>query len=438
MAARRCVIDRSTMTQADSAGRLTNKWLVLVLLLGIALVNYGDRYLLAGLVEPIKAEFQVSDGFMGLLMGPAFALLYSILSIPIARLADQRSRIAILCAGCVVWSGFTILSGLAPSAAWLAVARVGVGVGEAAFQAPAYSLLAAYFVAEQRGRAFAVMTLAVYFGQYLGYRAGPEIAQASTWHAAFYVMGVAGIILAAIAYAIIREPARLEAPSVSRDPLWPLFKILWQARSFRGLSLGMAFATLSGLSFGMWGPALFARAYDLPIAEANAKFGAAFGLPGLIGTLAFGVLADRLVRTRGPQWLLYLAGAAACSATILLLAVVWAPDIRTATLLALPSGLLGGGWSVGIMAALQYLMPDRVRATGTALALLIINLIGYVTGPLLAGQISDLVSGDPAHALRMGLTIIIPTGFLGAWLMIRGAHRLTEDRDQLAVRLATN
>ena len=73
MAARRCVIDRATMTQADSAGRLTNKWLVLVLLLGIALVNYGDRYLLAGLVEPIKAEFQVSDGFMGLLMGPAFA-----------------------------------------------------------------------------------------------------------------------------------------------------------------------------------------------------------------------------------------------------------------------------------------------------------------------------------------------------------------------------
>ncbi|MBU6252000.1 MAG: MFS transporter [Alphaproteobacteria bacterium] len=424
------------MTQITGPSRLTNKWLVLVLLLGIALINYGDRYLLAGLVEPIKADFGVSDGFMGLLMGPAFALLYSLLSIPLARLADKRSRIAILCAGCLVWSGFTILSGLAPSAAWLAVARIGVGVGEAAFQAPAYSLLAAYFAPEQRGRAFAVMTLAVYFGQYLGYRAGPEIAHAASWHAAFYVMGLAGVALAAIAFALIREPQRSDPTPAQPDLLWPLFKTLWRARSFRGLSLGMAFATLSGLSFGMWGPALFARAYALPITEANAAFGLAFGLPGLIGTLVFGVVVDRLVRTRGPQWLLMLAAAAACSATLLLLLVIWAPDVATARMIAIPSGLLGGGWSVGIMAALQYLMPDRVRATGTALALLIINLIGYVTGPLLAGQISDLVAGDPAHALRMGLTIIVPTGFLGAALMLGGARTLMQDRDQLAEGLA--
>lgn len=423
------------MDAAASTQRLTNKWVVLALLLGIALVNYGDRYLLAGLVEPIKAEFGVSDGFMGLLMGPAFALLYSLLAIPLARAADHMSRIAILCAGCVVWSAFTILSGLAPSPTWLAIARVGVGVGEAAFQAPAYSLLAAYFAPSQRGRAFAVMTLAVYFGQYLGYRAGPEIAHAGSWRDAFYVMGVAGIILAAIGYAIIREPARTEPVPAKAEPLWPLFKTLWTAPSFRGLSLGMALATLSGLSFGMWGPSLFARAYALPIAEANAAFGLAFGLPGLLGTLAFGVLADRVVKQRGPEWLMYLAAGAAFSATLLLMIVIWAPDLATARLIAIPSGLLGGGWSVGIMAALQFLMPDRIRATGTALALLVINLIGYVTGPLLAGQISDLVSGDPAYSLRMGLTLIVPTGFIGAALMIMGARSLSQDRAMLADRV---
>ena len=411
--------------------RLTNKWLALAILLGIALVNYGDRYLLAGLVEPIKAEFGVSDGFMGLLMGPAFALLYSMLAIPIARYADRVSRIGILCAGCVVWSGFTILSGIATSPWILALARVGVGVGEASFQAPAYSLLAAYFAAEQRGRAFAVMTLAIYFGQYLGYRAGPEIAAASDWRTAFEVMGLAGLALAAVAFLVVREPPRASTVVSDYPKLVPLFAILWKTASFRAIAMGMAFATLSGLSFGMWGPALFARAYNLPITEANAIFGLAFGLPGLVGTLLFGVLADRLTR-RGPQWLLFLAAGATTAATILIMCVTWAPSVTNAQMLAIPSGLLGGGWSVGIMSALQYLMPDRFRATGTALALLVINMIGYVLGPLIAGNVSDFVSGDPAYSLRVGLSVLIPIGFLGAWMMWRGAASIAADRDHLA------
>lgn len=433
MAARRCATEASRLTTrtTDAAPRLTNKWVVLVILLGVALVNYGDRYLLAGLVEPIKAEFRVSDGFMGVLMGPAFALLYSLLAIPIARYADRASRIAILCTGCVVWSVFTILSGLATDPWMLALARVGVGVGEASFQAPAYSILAAYFAAEQRGRAFAVMTLAVYFGQYLGYRAGPEIAAASSWRTAFEVMGFVGIGLAAIAFLVVREPPRLDAPGGPPPRLAPLFGLLWQARSFRWMALGMAMGTLSGLTFGMWGPALFARAYGLPITDANAIFGLAFGLPGLIGTMLFGVLADRMAK-RGPHWLLYLAAAAACAATLMILAVTWAPTIFVAQLLAIPSGLLGGGWAVGIMSALQYVLPDRIRATGTALALLLINLIGYVLGPLIAGNVSDLVSGDPAFSLRVGLSVIIPTGFLGAYLMWRGARSLAGDKVRLA------
>lgn len=419
------------MNTPAKPAKLTNKWVVLVILLGVALVNYGDRYLLAGLVEPIKAEFRVSDGFMGLLMGPAFALLYSILTIPIARYADRASRIAILCAGCVVWSVFTILSGLATDPWMLALARVGVGVGEASFQAPAYSILATYFAAEQRGRAFAVMTLAVYFGQYLGYRAGPEIAAASSWRDAFEMMGFAGIGIATLAFVIIREPPRAEAKGAEQPALMPLFAQLWRMQSFRWLAMGMAMGTLSGVSFGMWGPALFARAYGLPITEANAIFGLSFGLPGLFGTLLFGVIADRMAK-RGPHWMLNLAAIATFAATLMILAVTWAPSIATAKLLAIPSGLLGGGWSVGIMSALQYLLPDKFRATGTALALLLINLIGYVLGPLIAGNVSDLVSGDPAFSLRIGLTVIIPTGFVGALLMWRGAKSLAEDKVRLA------
>ena len=166
-------------TPAEALRGLPNKWIVLLLLLGIAIFNHADRFLLAGLVDPIKAEFGVSDGFMGLLMGPAFAVFYSTLAIPIAIYADRANRIRIIVAGCVVWSVFTILSGYATGPTTLALARIGVGIGEAAFQAPAYSIIAAYFLADQRGKAFAVMALALYIGQMMDYGVGPAIAAAT-------------------------------------------------------------------------------------------------------------------------------------------------------------------------------------------------------------------------------------------------------------------
>lgn len=425
-AARKCV------TNPFAQPRLSNKWLVLALLMAIGLVNYADRYLLAGLAEPIKREFAMSDSFMGLLMGPAFALLYSIVAVPIALYADKASRIMIVCLGCLAWSGFTILSGMATSPAMLAFARVGVGVGEAAFQAPAYALLAAYFTAEQRGKAFAVMGMAIYFGQVLGYAGGPAIAARGTWHDAFQILGLVGIGIALLAWLLVREPERPLVPATQpREPLWPLFKRLWAARSFRFMTLGMALGTLSGISFGMWGPALFERAYGLTTQQASGAFGLAFGLPGLVGMLLFGFLVDRLAR-KGPQWLLLLSAGALFSATGMILTATWAPSLGIAQVLAIPSGLLGGGWSIGIMAALQYVLPDRFRATGTALGLLLINLIGYVMGPLLSGQLSDLVAGEGATSLRVALSFVIPVGFGGALLMWLGGRFIQADRERLA------
>lgn len=425
MAGRKCVTDAG-------GGRLSNKWIVLAMMLAVSLVNYGDRYLLAGLAEPIKREFAVSDGFMGLLMGPAFALLYSLIAVPIALYADKASRIMIICSGCVVWSGFTILSGLAASPWTLALARVGVGVGEAAFQAPAYALLAVYFPPGQRGKAFAVMGMAVYFGQLIGYAGGPAIAARGSWRDAFEVLGLAGIAIAAAAWLMVREPTRPILQEASpREPIWPLFGRLWAARSFRFMTLGMALGTLSGISFGMWGPALFERAYGLTTQQASGAFGLAFGMPGLLGMLLFGVIVDRVSR-KGPQWLLLLASCALFAATLMILIVTWMPTIDAARMLAIPSGLLGGGWSVGIMAALQFVLPDRIRSTGTALGLLVINLLGYVMGPLLAGQLSDLVSGEGANSLRVALSVVIPVGFAGALLMWFGGRSIERDRAELA------
>lgn len=407
---------------------LPNKWLVLALLLGIAVFNHADRYLLAGLVEPIKAEFGVSDSFMGLLMGPAFAVFYSTLAIPIAIYADRASRIAIITVGCIVWSAFTVLSGFAADEWQLAAARVGVGVGEAAFAAPAYSLIAAYFTPDQRGRAFAVIALAVYFGQMLGYGGGPAIANYDDWRLAFKVMGAGGLVVILIAWLIIREPSRNEGEAEVRVPILPLLAQLTKRRSYLLMTFGMAAGVMSGISFGLWGPTLFARSYEMTLTDAGAAFGSAFTLPGIIGALLFGFIADRMTK-HGYDKMLVLSAIGLTLATIAVVAAIWAASVSSAVLWAIPAGLFGGGWAVGIYAGLQYILPDRLRATGTAISMLALNLLGYVVGPWLVGVLSDGIGGE--NSLQLALTIVVPVGVIGAALLWIGRNRLDHDRSEL-------
>jgi MFS family permease len=409
--------------------RLTNKWIVLLLLLGISVFNYGDRYLLAGLVEPIKAEFDVSDGFMGLLLGPAFAVFYSILAIPFALYADRHSRINIICAGCVIWSFFTVVGGFADSQYTLAAARVGVGVGEAAFQAPAFSLIASYFRPEQRGKAFAVMALSVYIGQILGYSGGPAIAAQSDWRMAFIVMGSAGFIVVALAWLIVKEPPH-ENVSVEHPPLIDTFRRLMRVASYRYMAFGMGLGVMSGIAFGFWGPTLFSRAYELSQTDAGSAFGTAFTIPAFLGVLGFGALVDYLTKNDYGRALV-LSAAALLLATLSIMGAIWASSVDNAVLWAIPAGLLGGGWSVGLYASLQYVLPDKMRATGTAIAMLIVNFLGFVLGPWIAGGISDYFGAD-AMGIRQGLTIVVPVGIVGAVLIWFGAKSLEQDRENLA------
>ncbi len=407
---------------------LPNRWIVLALLLGIAIFNHADRYLLAGLVDPIKHEFGVSDGFMGLLMGPAFAVFYSTLAIPIAIYADSHSRIRIIAVGCILWSAFTILSGFATGPLTLALARIGVGVGEAAFQAPAFSLIAAYFPPQQRGKAFAVIALSTYLGQMMGYSVGPAIAEVQDWRFAFKLFGGIGLAIIAVAWLVIKEPVRLAA-AVARQPIVPLGKQLLKLVSYRNMMLGMGLGVLSGVAFGYWGPTLFSRNYAMSMAEAGSAFGGAFVIPGMIGAILFGVIADRMTRN-GYGRMLMLSALGLTGATIAVLGAIWSGSIELALIWAIPAGLLGGGWAVGINAGLQYILPDRMRATGTAIALLALNILGYVVGPWLTGELSDGF-GEGAGGLQLALSVVVPVGLVGALMIWRGALSLEEDRGSL-------
>ncbi len=412
--------------------RLTPRPLVLAMMLGIAVLCYADRYLLAGLAQPIKREFGLSDTVLGVLLGPAFALLYTVLGVPAARLADRTSRIAVAAGGCLLWSLFTALTAVANDAWLLGLARVGVGIGEAAYQAPVMALIAAYFPAQQRGRALALMACAIYIGQMTGMAGGPALAAASSWRTPFAALGGVGLAMALAAWLIIKEPPReaLPAAQLEHEPLTALARRLLRARSWILLTMGLALGSFSGVSFGLWGPTLFERAYGLTNQAAGAAFGLPFGIAGLLGTLGYGFVSDRIGR-RGSAAPLRLAGAALAIATLCIFTITWVPSLQVAQLLAIPSGLLGGGWSVGVYVGFQHILPERVRASGTAIALLAVGLIANLGGPWVAGLLSDIFGGGLA-GLRASLTVVIPLGLIGALAMWRASGLLDADRRRLA------
>lgn len=399
------------------------------MLLLVSIFNFADRYLITGLIGPIKQEFGLGDGTMGLLMGPAFVLLYVLLGVPLARLADRSSRVMIIVSGCVLWSAATVATGMATGPTSLLVARAMVGVGEAAFTAPAFSLLADYFKPERRGMAFAILGLATYFGQIIGQAGGPALAAHQDWRFAFYTLGAVGVALGVLTALIVRDPSPGTAGrggTQSAISMTGLVALLARNASFVLMMLAFGLGALSGIAFGYWGPELFARNYGLDPVIAKTAFAVNFGLAGLVGMLCFGAISDRMAK-RGMQWPVRMSAIALGSATIAILAATWAGSFTLAKLLAIPAGLLGGGWSVGIYSTLQYILPARFRATATALFLAVTTLLAYFVGPWATGLISQALGND-AQSLRIALTVVIPIGAVAALIAWAASRRIEADR----------
>lgn len=413
--------------------RLSNPWVVLATLLVIYIFNFADRYLLTGLIGPIKAEFDIGDNLIGLLMGPAFVVLYVVMGVPFARLADRGSRIQVIAAGCIMWSLATAATGLATGPISLGLARIGVGVGEAAFVAPAYSLLTDYFKPERRGLAFAILGLATYFGQIVGQAGGPALAAEHGWRMTFLLLGTPGIALGALALALVREPPRnlaADGTQAAAIPLGRLVGLLMRRPGYVMMALGFGMGTLSGVTFGYWGPELFTRSFALDPVTVKTAFALNFGLSGLCGMLAFGALSDRLSR-HGRVWPVRLSGLALFCATALVLVAVWVPSFELAMLVAIPCGLLGGGWSVGLYAGLQHMLPASCRASATALFIAFITLLGYFVGPWATGALSQAL-GDNAQSLKWAMTAVVPAGFLATLFALLAAERVEGDRVRMA------
>jgi MFS family permease len=408
---------------------------VLAMLTLMYAFNYLDRYVLSMLIEPIKRELALSDSALGFLSGPAFAVIYASLGIPIARLADRGSRRLILALSFAAWSAFTVLSGWARSGLELTAARIGVGIGEAGGTAPAHSLLSDYFPASVRARALAIFQTGVYLGQFMGIYAGGILAVEIGWRMTFVAAGAPGLLLALLLFASVREPAR-ERLDAARDSgpergLREGLRALWRLGSFRWLMLGGGIASFAGTGFGTWIPTLFVRVHDMTLAEVGRTY-AWYNVPAtLVGTLGAGWLADRLAQ-RDPRWLLRVPVISLVLSLPFLLGVALLRDAQLALLCAIPSGLLGAGWAPPVYGAAQNLVPPQMRAFAASLLVLSLTLLGQGAGPQIVGLLNDgLAARFGEDAIRWSLAIVLTTTLVGAAMIAWAARSFARDLEAL-------
>ena len=397
--------------------------LVLAVLLLAYIFNFLDRQILGILATPIKASLHLTDAQFGALGGTAFALLYSLLGIPLALLADRTSRSAVIAAALAVWSGFTALCGTATGFWQLFLYRVGVGVGEAGGVAPSYALIADYFPTERRARALAIFSLGIPIGLGGGAFIGAHLAAWFGWRAAFVIMGVAGVLLAPILRWVVKDAPR-PLPISASAPLGSVFPMLARKPAFWLLAFGASASSLCGYGLALWTPSILMRSFDLDLLEAGNFMATLVIIGGCAGVFAGGWFADRLGRG-DRRWYAWLPAIAWLITAPTFVAGFFAPNLGLAWILLLIPNGLNILWLGPIVTAVQHLVPARMRATASASFLLINNLIGLGVGPLLIGSISDrLKSSFGTDALRYAAASCCAFYLLAALLLLLAAKPL--------------
>lgn len=422
--------DRAVAAEANGSPR---RGIVLAMLLLVYIFNFVDRQILAILAVPIQAELDLSDGQMGLLGGLAFALLYSTLAVPLAVLADRTSRSWVIAISLVVWSAFTALCGLAQNFWHLLLARVGVGVGEAGGVAPSYALIGDYFPSEQRATALAVYSLGIPLGSALGVLAGGYIAAMVDWRLAFFVVGIAGILIAPAFKYVVRDmpkPAPVPAASpklANTASLAATARILAAKPAFWFMAFGAATSSALAYGIGFWLPSLLIRSFGLDLVETSQFLGGLLLLGGVTGMMAGGWLGDRLGK-RDRAYYSWLPSVAFLLGAPLFAAGIMSTDTKHAFLFFLIPQALSYVWIGPVLSAVQHLVEPAARSTASALFLLINNLIGLGGGIFALGALSDfLVPYYGDEALRFSMLYALGLYGLAAMLMAFAGPSLRRD-----------
>lgn len=422
-------------TTPEQPSRARANYVLAVLVLVYA-VNFIDRNILSVLLQPIKEELGASDTAMGLLTGFAFAVFYTLAGIPIARIADRGSRRTVMAVGIAFWSLMTAASGLARSFTQLAIARIGVGVGEASATPAAHSIISDYFPPERRTRAIAIYNTGAGAGVLFGLLLGGWLQQTVGWRTAFLVVGLPGLLVALLVQTTLPEPKRGASEGLADAGEAPdartTFRYLASMPSFRHLALSAGLFAMTAYGLLGWAPTFMRRVHQLGYAEVGFKLGIVIGVVGAIGAYAGGVLCDRMA-ARDRRYLLWIPAAAGVGLIPFYVAFALAEDPDLALLAFVPVNLLNVVFAPPTYTITQGLARLRMRAMASAIILFVLNLIGLGMGPTLVGILNDAF--EPTYgtdAIRYSLLVLLFANGWAALHCLLAARTVRADLDRTA------
>ncbi|GGE48754.1 MFS transporter [Marinicauda pacifica] len=391
-------------------------------------LSFIDRQILSLLVGPIKAEFNVSDTQVGLLGGLAFALFYSVLSLPAGRLVDRFNRRNIIAAGVFFWSLMTALCAVVRGYPGLFMARMGVGVGEATLAPAAVSMISDSFPNEKLGGAMSFYGVGIYLGSGLALLVGglvvelvtqvptltlPVFGEIASWRATFLIVGVPGLLMA-LWVLTLKEPPRKRA-LLAQDGAAARLNIADTIVEVRrrwvpvgSIALGLMFQAIALYAFMLWSPGVLQRSFDWAPQQTGLVMGVLVLTCGSLGMLAGGRLSDQGLIGGHRDGALRVACYSSVVGTAAFVGLVWAQgESASATVAAFAVGVFLLAMPAGsCYAASQMVLPNQVRGQALALILFIANLGGLTLGPLLPGLLNDFVFGsESALGLSLGLTL---------------------------------
>ena len=420
------------------AARPWYKWYALGVLTLVYTSSHVDRQIMGIVLEPIKQELGASDTQMGFLVGLTFAIFYATLGMPIAMLADRRNRRNIVTAATVTWSVMTAACGYAGSFVQLALARIGVGIGEAGSSPPSHSMISDLFPLETRGTAMGIFALGVNFGLLIAYLGGGWLTDTVGWRMTFVWVGLPGVAIAALLYLTTIEPERGATDVVRRPagegapPFLAVWKHMWRVASIRHATIGAALAGFIGYGFVLWMPTFLIRSHGLSPTETGFALAVLTGVVGGFGTFSAGRLADALAK-RDERWRVWVVAAGKGGYVPFLAAVFLVDNLWWALGLYIVPAFFGGFYLAPTFALIQSLVSLRMRALASSIMLFILNIVGLGFGPQLVGVLSDLFA--PAYgqeSLRMALLVL---GFLNLWCALHyylAGRTLRQDQAALA------
>jgi MFS family permease len=386
-----------------------------------------DRQVINLLVGPIRTAFGVSDVKIGLLQGAAFSVAYAFAGLPIAWMADRYDRRRIIVAGMVLWSAMTVLSSFATSYEELFLARIGVGIGEAALAPAAAVLLGDFFDKRDMPRVLGFYNMAIFMGsgiaQIMG---GVALRQVGTdWRSLFLLVGLPGLCLAPLVLTIRKPPPRPRPAETQTGPKPSLIGFIATRRlACLGLYVGGAASTAMGFADN-WAPELYVRRFDMPISTAAQWLGTVSLTAGPVGLLVGSHLATRMIRagrTDGCMVVLQIAAALVLLAACLMpLADAPAAALAVSALIKLCVGVT----PVLVVAAIQSCAPVGLTTRAIALSYIVSSLFGAAGGPLFIALLADHLFPAPkglvyAYSLGLGLLAVVT---FGIFALSRGAFR---------------